>query len=88
MFGSVLSYVSLRLLGVSEDDSQMLQGKEFIQKHGGAVQVCKHVSCHPYIYVCVWVRERERERESVPEDNPQMLQGKEFVQKHGGAVQV
>jgi len=37
MFGSVLSYVSLRLLGVKAEEEYMLHAKKFIHKEGGAV---------------------------------------------------
>ena len=37
MFGTVLSYVSLRLLEADPDSPHMIRGKEFIQKEGGAV---------------------------------------------------
>jgi hypothetical protein len=36
MFGSVLCYVSLRLLGVSADDSAAQAARKFIHTHGGA----------------------------------------------------
>ena len=36
MFGSVLSYVSLRLLGVEAEEEYMLYAKKFIHKEGGA----------------------------------------------------
>jgi cycloartenol synthase len=37
MFGTVLNYVALRLLGLSSDDPVCIKGKEFIQNHGGAI---------------------------------------------------
>ena len=37
MFGSCMSYVSMRLLGVAADDPACIQGRAFIRKHGGAV---------------------------------------------------
>lgn len=37
MFGSVLSYTTLRLLGVDPSEQYMLAGREFILKHGGAL---------------------------------------------------
>lgn len=37
MFGTVLSYVALRLLGVSQDEDFMQKGRAFIMKHGGAL---------------------------------------------------
>ena len=37
MFGSVLSYVSLRLLGVPKDDPACKLGRQFIKKYGGAI---------------------------------------------------
>lgn len=37
MFGSVLSYVSMRLLGVPADDPQVVAGRNFIHSEGGAI---------------------------------------------------
>jgi cycloartenol synthase len=37
MFGTVLSYVSLRLLGLSKDDPVCKLGRKFILTHGGAL---------------------------------------------------
>jgi len=37
MFGTVLSYVSLRLLGVPSGDTQCIHAREFIRSKGGAV---------------------------------------------------
>ena len=37
MFGSVLSYVSLRLLGVSALDPAVAAGRAFLHRHGGAL---------------------------------------------------
>lgn len=37
MFGSVLSYVSLRLLGESASEPHMLAAQRFIRSHGGAL---------------------------------------------------
>jgi cycloartenol synthase len=37
MFGSVLSYVSLRLLGEKPDLPYMLEARQFISSHGGAL---------------------------------------------------
>jgi cycloartenol synthase len=37
MFGTVLSYVSLRLLGVSPHEDFMILGRQFIHEHGGAL---------------------------------------------------
>ncbi|RYH23339.1 hypothetical protein EON65_17955 [archaeon] len=37
MFGTVLNYVALRLLGVSADEEYMKKGREFILKWGGAL---------------------------------------------------
>lgn len=37
MFGSVLSYVSLRLLGEKPDLPYMLEARQFIRSHGGAL---------------------------------------------------
>ena len=37
MFGSVLSYVSLRLLGEKPDLPYMLEARQFISNHGGAL---------------------------------------------------
>lgn len=37
MFGSVLSYVSLRLLGEPADSECMVRARSFIRAHGGAL---------------------------------------------------
>ena len=37
MFGTVLSYVALRLLGYSEKQESMVNGLKFIHKHGGVL---------------------------------------------------
>jgi len=37
MFGTVLMYVALRLLGVSVDDARCQKGRDFIHQHGGAL---------------------------------------------------
>jgi len=37
MFGTIMSYVSLRLLGCPADDPVVVGGRAFIQKYGGAV---------------------------------------------------
>jgi hypothetical protein len=37
MFGTVLSYVALRLLGVAKDEDYMLHAHEFMMTHGGAL---------------------------------------------------
>jgi squalene/oxidosqualene cyclase-like protein len=37
MFGTILSYIALRLLGVDADEPQMVKGREFIHKYGGAL---------------------------------------------------
>ena len=37
MFGTVLSYVSLRLLGESADVPYMIAARDFIKKYGGAL---------------------------------------------------
>ena len=37
MFGSVLSYVSLRLLGEAASEPHMLAAQRFIRSHGGAL---------------------------------------------------
>lgn len=37
MFGTVLSYVTLRLLGESADESYMTNARNFIHSHGGAI---------------------------------------------------
>ena len=39
MFGSVLSYVSLRLLGLTSSHPAILKGRKFIQENGGAVKL-------------------------------------------------
>jgi len=37
MFGSVMCYMALRLLGTPADDEDMLRGSEFIKSHGGGL---------------------------------------------------
>ena len=37
MFGTVLNYVGLRLLGESSDASCMIQARAFIHRHGGVL---------------------------------------------------
>ena len=37
MFGSTLSYVTMRLLGVSPDDVALVQARVFMHSHGGAL---------------------------------------------------
>jgi squalene cyclase len=37
MFGTVLTYVTLRLLGVEADDERMQAGRAFMMAHGGAL---------------------------------------------------
>lgn len=37
MFGAILSYISLRLLGVSAEDPACSKGRQFIRDNGGAV---------------------------------------------------
>lgn len=37
MFGSSLSYVALRLLGVAAEEPCMVKGRKFIREHGGAL---------------------------------------------------
>lgn len=37
MFGTVLNYVALRLLGESQDEPHMVAGRKFIHKYGGAL---------------------------------------------------
>ena len=37
MFGTVLQYVALRILGLGRDDERIVRAREFILKHGGAV---------------------------------------------------
>ena len=39
MFGTVMNYVALRLLGVPSSDPRAVRGREFIQKNGGATGV-------------------------------------------------
>lgn len=39
MFGTVLNYVSLRILGVPPDDDMCVAARAFIHAHGGAVQL-------------------------------------------------
>ena len=37
MFGTVLNYVALRLVGVDAEDPACQQGRDFLQQHGGAL---------------------------------------------------
>eukprot|EP00927_Polykrikos_kofoidii_P026769 TRINITY_DN23781_c2_g1_i1.p1 TRINITY_DN23781_c2_g1~~TRINITY_DN23781_c2_g1_i1.p1 ORF type:complete len:865 (-),score=112.79 TRINITY_DN23781_c2_g1_i1:234-2747(-) len=37
MFGSVLNYIALRLVGASADDPACVRGREFLADHGGAL---------------------------------------------------
>lgn len=37
MFGTVLSYISLRLLGVPPEDPVCMKGRAFIRENGGVV---------------------------------------------------
>ena len=37
MFGTVICYLAVRLLGAEEDEDWIVKGREFIQKEGGAV---------------------------------------------------
>lgn len=37
MFGTVLSYIALRLLGVPPNDETAAKGRKFIREHGGGV---------------------------------------------------
>ena len=37
MFGSVLNYVALRLVGTEADDEACVKGRAFLQQHGGAL---------------------------------------------------
>ncbi|KYQ91453.1 cycloartenol synthase [Tieghemostelium lacteum] len=39
IFGTALQYVSLRILGQSEDEPNMKRAREFLQKNGGAVGI-------------------------------------------------
>lgn len=39
MFGTVLQYVSLRLLGVEKDDQQLIKARKWIQDNGGATGI-------------------------------------------------
>ncbi|KDO22939.1 hypothetical protein SPRG_11783 [Saprolegnia parasitica CBS 223.65] len=39
MFGTVMNYVSLRLLGVPANDDACMEARAFIRRHGGATQV-------------------------------------------------
>ena len=39
MFGTVLQYVSLRILGMSADDSPIVKARKWIKDHGGAVGI-------------------------------------------------
>jgi squalene/oxidosqualene cyclase-like protein len=49
MFGTTLSYVALRLLGMDADHEVAQKGRAFIQKHGGAVMT----SSWAKLYLCV-----------------------------------
>lgn len=37
MFGAVVSYLAVRLLGANKDEDWIVKGREFIKKEGGAV---------------------------------------------------
>ncbi|HXH18600.1 MAG TPA: prenyltransferase/squalene oxidase repeat-containing protein, partial [Chitinophagales bacterium] len=39
MFGTVMQYVALRLLGLGEDDERLIKAREWIQKNGGATGI-------------------------------------------------
>jgi squalene/oxidosqualene cyclase-like protein len=39
MFGTVMQYVSLRLLGVDKDDQQLIKGRTWIKTNGGATGI-------------------------------------------------
>merc|ERR1712096_126028 len=37
MFGTVLNYVAMRLLGMKKESTESIAGKKFIRKHGSAL---------------------------------------------------
>ena len=49
MFGSVLMYVAMRLLGVDKDDEAAIKGRKFIQDNGGAL----YTSSWSKFYLCL-----------------------------------
>jgi squalene/oxidosqualene cyclase-like protein len=49
MFGTVLMYVAVRLLGVSVDHDMCQRGRVFLQKHGGAVMTASWAK----FYLCL-----------------------------------
>eukprot|EP00668_Euglena_longa_P001203 GGOE01001427.1.p1 GENE.GGOE01001427.1~~GGOE01001427.1.p1 ORF type:complete len:940 (-),score=217.60 GGOE01001427.1:403-3012(-) len=49
MFGSVLCYISLRLLGAQKDDSALVRGRNFIKENGGAL----YTSSWAKFWLCV-----------------------------------
>ena len=49
MMGTVLSYVSLRLLGAEKDDPAMVKGREFMKAHGSALYTASWAK----FYLCV-----------------------------------
>merc|ERR1711969_507010 len=49
MFGTVMQYVALRLLGAAADDPACALGRGFIRAHGGAVET----SSWAKFYLCV-----------------------------------
>jgi len=49
MFGSVLMYVALRLLGADKDDEACVKAREFMDEHGGAL----YTSSWSKFYLCI-----------------------------------
>lgn len=49
MFGSVLNYVALRLLGLDKDEEEMVHARSFIHEHGGAL----YTSSWSKFWLCV-----------------------------------
>ena len=49
MFGSVLMYVSMRLLGIERDHPAAVEGREFIKAHGGAL----YTASWSKFYLCI-----------------------------------
>merc|ERR1719162_1244914 len=45
MFGSVLNYISLRLVGVTADDPACIIGRKFLEEHGGALYAPSWAKC-------------------------------------------
>eukprot|EP00929_Paragymnodinium_shiwhaense_P104219 TRINITY_DN6837_c0_g1_i1.p1 TRINITY_DN6837_c0_g1~~TRINITY_DN6837_c0_g1_i1.p1 ORF type:complete len:821 (-),score=147.37 TRINITY_DN6837_c0_g1_i1:88-2550(-) len=45
MFGSVINYIALRLVGVPKDDPACVKGREFLAEHGGALNAPSWAKC-------------------------------------------